>query len=49
MNIEREREDLDMVVEVFLVVILWNEGRRVVELGFLVEDLRVCKDCSNLL
>ena len=47
MNPEGEREDLETTAEASSAVISWDEGRRVVELGFFAEGLRVCKDCSN--
>ena len=47
MNPEGEREDLETAAEASSAVISWDEGRRVVELGFLAEGLRACKDCSN--
>ena len=49
MNPEGEREDLETAAEASSAVLSWDEGRRVVELGFLAEGLRPCKDCSNLL
>ena len=47
MNPEGEREDLETAAEASSAVISWDEGRRVLELGFLAEGLRACKDCSN--
>ena len=49
MNPAGEREDLETAAEASSAVISWDEGRRVVELGFLPEGLRACKDCSNSL